>query len=48
MLPADIAPVLRIQAQCYLPDNVEAEAVIRARLASAADTAWIAKLDGSV
>ncbi len=48
MLPADIASVLRVQAHCYLPDNLESEAVIRARLASAADTAWIAELDGAV
>ena len=39
MLPADIASVLRVQAHCYLPDNIESEAVIRARLASAPDTA---------
>ncbi|MCX7252197.1 MAG: GNAT family N-acetyltransferase [Burkholderiales bacterium] len=46
MLRADIASVLRLQAQCYLPDNIESEAVIRARLASAPDTAWIAETDG--
>lgn len=46
MLMADIASVLRLQAQCYLPDNIEPEAVIRARLASAPDTAWIAETDG--
>ena len=48
MLPADIASVLRIQAQCYLPDNIESGSVIRARLASAPDTAWVAELDGEI
>ena len=46
MLATDIASVLRLQAQCYLPDNIESEAVIRTRLASAPDTAWIAETDG--
>jgi GNAT superfamily N-acetyltransferase len=48
MLPADIASVVRIQSQCYLPGNIESGAVIRARLASATDTAWVAELDGAV
>ena len=46
MLEADIASVLRLQAQCYLPDNIEPGVVIRTRLASAPDTAWIAERDG--
>ncbi len=48
MLPADIASVMYIQAHCYLPDNIESEAVIRARLACAPDTAWVAEVDGEV
>ena len=48
MLPADIASVLRVQAHCYLPDNIESEAVIRARLAIAPDTAWVVELEGAV
>ena len=48
MLPADIASVVRIQSHCYLPDNIESEAVIRARLASAPDTTWVAEVNGAV
>ncbi len=48
MLPADIASVLRVQAHCHLHDNIESEAVIRARLASASDTTWVAELKGAV
>lgn len=48
MLPADIASVLRVQSHSYLPDNIESEAVIRARLASAPDTAWVAEVNGAV
>lgn len=48
LLATDIESVLRIQAQCYLPDNIESGAVIRTRLASAPDTAWVAELDGEV
>ena len=48
MLPADIPSVVRIQSQCYLPDNIESEAVISARLASAPETAWVAELKGAV
>lgn len=48
MLPADIPSVVRIQLQCYLPDNIESEAVIRARLASTPDTARVAEVRGEV
>ena len=48
MLPTDIPSVVRIQSQCYLPDNIESGTVIRARLASAPDTAWVAERDGAV
>ena len=48
MLPTDIPSVVRIQSHCYLLDNIESEAVIRARLASAPDTAWVAERDGAV
>ncbi len=48
MLPADIPSVVRIQSQCYLPDNIESEAVIRARLENAPDTAWVAEVNGAV
>ncbi len=48
MLPADIASVLHLQTHCYLPDNIESEAVIRARLTTAPDTAWIVELGGAV
>lgn len=45
---SDILSVMRIQAQCHQPDNLESEAVIRAWLATAPDTAWVAELDGEV
>ena len=48
MLPSDIPSVVRIQSDCYLPGNLESEAVIRARLASAPGTAWVAELKGAV
>jgi len=48
LLPTDIASVVRIQSDCYLPGNLESEAVIRARLASAPDTAWVAEVDDAV
>jgi GNAT superfamily N-acetyltransferase len=48
MLPADIPSVVSIQSQCYLPGNIETEAVIRARLACSPDTAWVAEVDGEV
>ena len=48
MLPADIPSVVRTQSHCYLPGNLESEAVIRARLASAPDTAWVAQVKGEV
>ena len=48
MLPTDIPSVVHLQAQCYLPDNIESGTVIRARLASAPDTAWVAERDGAV
>lgn len=39
----DVEAVLAIQAACYGPQTVEAEAVIRRRLAVAPDTAWVAE-----
>lgn len=42
MQPADIAAVLRIQAECYQAALLEDEAAIRQRLLAAPQTAWVA------
>ncbi len=39
----DIPSVLLIQEECYPPAMVEAEAVIRSRLAASPDTSWVAQ-----
>ncbi len=44
----DVTRVLAIQRACYAPETVEAEAVIRRRLAIAPDTAWVAEDQGGV
>ena len=48
LLPADLDAVLRVQAECYGPAMQEPAAVVRARLAQAADTAFAAVLEGGV
>ena len=44
----DVPRVLTIQRACYAPETVEAEAVIRRRLAVAPDTAWVAENEDGV
>lgn len=48
LLPADLDAVLRVQAECYGSAMQEPAAVVRARLAQAADTAFAAVLEGGV
>ncbi|MGX4642621.1 GNAT family N-acetyltransferase [Massilia sp. SYSU DXS3249] len=48
LLPADLAAVLCVQAECYGPAMQEAAAVVRARLEQAADTAFAAVREGGV
>lgn len=43
MLAADIGAVLTIQADAYVGEVLEEEAVISARLDTAPDTAWVAQ-----
>lgn len=48
MQARDLAAVLRIQSQCYSPEMNESSTVIRARLATAPRTAWVAEVAGRV
>lgn len=41
---SDLPAVLAVQAACYAPPFVEAAATLRARLATAPDTAWVAEI----
>ena len=43
MCVADLPRVLAIQSECYAPQTVEAESVIRCRLEAAPHTAWVAE-----
>lgn len=43
MTRSDIPSVLVIQEECYVPDAIESEAVIRARLEHAPSCAWVAE-----
>lgn len=46
MRPSDLDGVLAVQAACYPAAFNEAASVLRARLAAAPDTAWVAERDG--
>lgn len=48
MHPGDLPVVMAIQQGCYGSETVEAENVIRRRLAAAPDTAWVAENAGGV
>lgn len=43
MQPTDITAILTIQLECYAAIMVESKAVVCARLAACADTAWVAE-----
>lgn len=48
MVAADVQAVLTIQADAYVDEVLEDEAVILARLISAPDTAWVAQAEHGV
>jgi predicted N-acetyltransferase YhbS len=48
MRPGDISAVLSIQAEAYISETLETEAIIRERFTSCPDTAWVAEGEGGV
>ena len=48
MMQHDVAVVLAIQAECYLPAVIEDESSIRARLDASPDSAWLAEDEAGV